>query len=110
LLGKSRCCRGETCESDVKLCVCDFDAEGSKGFQVGDLGGERRSFSDDEMGLEAYTVNFDAAGFERGDEVLGSGGLSAGGFNVVVIVVKFYLAVVEGGSFEGDGDVFWSNL
>ena len=62
------------------------------------------------MGLEAYTVNFDASGFERGDEVLGSGGFGAGRFDIVVIVVEFYFAVVEGGSFEGDGDVFWSNL
>jgi hypothetical protein len=62
------------------------------------------------MGLEAYTVNFDAAGFERGDEVLGSGRFGAGGFDVVVIVIEFYLAVVESCSFEGNGDVFWSDL
>ncbi len=110
LLGKSGCCWRETCESDIKLCVCDFDAEGSESLQVGDLGGERWSFSDDEMGLEAYTVNFDAAGFERGDEVLGCSGFCAGVFDIVVIVVELYLAVVEGGSFEGDGDVFWSDL
>jgi hypothetical protein len=62
------------------------------------------------MGLEAYTVDFDAAGFERRDEVLGCGGFSAGGFDVVIIVVELYGAIVEGGCFEGDGDIFRSNL
>ena len=62
------------------------------------------------MALEAYTVDFDATGVEGGDEVLGSGGFGAGIFDVVVIVVEFYGAVIEGGCFEGDGDVFWSNL
>jgi hypothetical protein len=109
-LRKSGCRWWETCESDIKLCVCDFDAEGSEGLQVGDLGGEGRGFSNDEMGLEAYTVNFDAAGFEGGDEVLGGGGFAAGVFDVVIIVVEFYCFVVKGGSFEGNGDVFWSDL
>ncbi len=57
------------------------------------------------MCLQADAVDLDAPGFERLDEVLGSGGFGAGIFDVVVVVVQLYGRVGGGCGLEGDGDV-----
>lgn len=57
------------------------------------------------MALETNTVDLDAARFEGGDEVCGSGGFGAGIVDVVIIVVELDVWVIKGGSLKGDGDV-----
>lgn len=47
--------------SDVKFCICDVDAERGEGVEVGGLGGERGCISNDYMGLDPDTVDFDTA-------------------------------------------------
>jgi len=62
------------------------------------------------VGLETDAVDLDVASFEALDEVECCGCFCAGVFNVVVVVVEFDVWVVEDGGFEGDGDVFGTNL
>lgn len=62
------------------------------------------------MGLEADAVDLDVASFEALDEVECRSCFCAGVFNVVVVVVELDVWVIEDGGFEGDGDVFGTNL
>jgi hypothetical protein len=71
------------------------------------LGGR---FADYEMPLQTNAVDFYAAGFEGGDEILGRGCFGAGVFDVIVVVVELYTAVVESCGLEGDGDVLGADL
>lgn len=96
--------------SDVELGVGDFYAEGGEGVEVGGLGGKRSSASYDEVGLETDTVNFDAAGLQRGDEGLDCCGFGAGRFDIVVVVVEFCIWVGERCGCKGDRNVFFSDL
>ena len=104
------CGRRERCEANVELGVCDFDAESGEGVQVCGLGGKGARFADDEVALQTDAVDFDAARFEGFDEVLGGGGFGAAVFNIVVVVVEFHAGVVKRRGFEGNGDVFGSDL
>jgi hypothetical protein len=70
---------------------------------------EGGGLADDEMALQTDSIDLDASGFERSDEVLDSGCFGSGIFDVVVVVIKFYGWVVESSGFESDGDVFWTD-
>ena len=66
---------------------------------------ERRGhLADDEVALEADAVDGDVLGLEALDEVEHSGGLCAGGFDVVVVDVELGIGVGGTGCFESEGD------
>ena len=62
------------------------------------------------MGLETDAVDFYPAGLEGGDEGLRGGGFGAGVFDVVVVIVEFYVGIVLRCDFEGDWNVFGADL
>jgi len=80
--------------ADVELGDGDVDAERGEGVHVLDLGRGRWGLADDEVGLETDSVDLDAGGLNRLDEVLGRGGLVAWVLDVVVVVVELSGEVV----------------
>jgi hypothetical protein len=62
------------------------------------------------VGLETDAVDLNIAGFEALDEVKCCGCFCTRVFDVIAVVVEFDVWVVEDGGFEGDGDVFGTNL
>lgn len=109
LLSESGSGGRESAKADVEFGVGDFDIESSEGLEGSGEGGFARGRSDDEVGLETDTVDFDTASLERFDEVEGSGCLGTGRLDVVVVVVELDIWIVESGGFECDWDIFGTN-
>ena len=65
----------------------------------------RRDLAHDEVALEADTVERDALGLERLDEVKERGRLRAGVLDVVLVDVELGVGVGSPGGLERDADV-----
>jgi hypothetical protein len=73
--------------ADVELRVGDLDAEAGEALQRGGQGAAARGAADDEMALEADTVNGGARGLDDLDELDGAVRLGLVVLQVVVVVV-----------------------
>ena len=102
LLREQRVCLGEG-HADVELRDCDLDAE--RGELLQHRLERRGDLPDDEVALEADTVNRDAVGEELFDEVEHRGRLRARLLDVVVVDVQLRVRVRRAGGLKCDGDV-----
>lgn len=105
LLGVAGSIGGKTRESDVELSVSDIDVECDEGVEdVGQIGLAGRS-TDDEVALEANTVDRCASSLYGFDDVECRGGFRPGVLDVVVVVVQAGVWIRGSCGFEGDGKV-----
>lgn len=68
----------------------------------------RRRLANGEVGLETDTVDACSIGLDETDQTLGCGGLGAGVFDAVVVVVQLGGWVCSRGCCKGNGDVCFS--